>query len=198
MPRVRELAVALVIVLAALSPAAAQIQTGSILVRVTDEQGAAVPGATLTLKSPVLVAGSMTGVTDATGVNRFPSLPPGTYTVQADLQGFQTVVREEVIVLVGQTTPLDLTARVAAVAETITVTGASPTIDTTSANVNVHLTEQLLQATPGGRDIWAMVEYKVPSLLITRPDVGGTSGGLQGSTRPGEPRATRTPSTSMA
>jgi hypothetical protein len=122
----------------------------------------------------------MTGVTDATGTNRFPSLPPGTYTVQADLAGFQTVVREEVVVLVGQTTPLDLTARVATVAETITVTGASPTIDTTSANVNVHLTEQLLQATPGGRDIWAMVEYKVPSLLITRPDVGGTSGGLQG------------------
>ena len=40
--------------------------------------------------------------------------------------------------------------------------------------------EQLLQTTPGGRDIWGLVEYKVPSLTITRPDVGGTSGGLQG------------------
>jgi hypothetical protein len=44
----------------------------------------------------------------------------------------------------------------------------------------VNLSEQLLQGTPGGRDIWSLVEYKVPSLLITRPDVGGTSGGLQG------------------
>ncbi|MGH9200927.1 MAG: TonB-dependent receptor plug domain-containing protein, partial [Vicinamibacterales bacterium] len=64
--------------------------------------------------------------------------------------------------------------------ETVTVTGTSPVIDTTSANVAVNLGEQLLQGTPGGRDIWALVEYKVPSLLITRPDVGGTSGGLQG------------------
>ncbi|MCC6990886.1 MAG: hypothetical protein IT181_17905 [Acidobacteria bacterium] len=44
----------------------------------------------------------------------------------------------------------------------------------------MNLGEQLLQGTPGGRDIWSLVEYKVPSLLITRPDVGGTSGGLQG------------------
>ena len=37
-----------------------------------------------------------------------------------------------------------------------------------------------LQGTPGGRDIWALVEAKVPGLVISRPDVGGTSGGLQG------------------
>jgi hypothetical protein len=41
--------------------------------------------------------------------------------------------------------------------------------------------EQLLQQTPGGRDIWALVEAKVPSLVMSRPDVGGTSGGLQGT-----------------
>ena len=61
------------------------------------------------------------------------------------------------------------------------MTGASPVVDTTSANTSVNLGEQLLQGTPGGRDIWSLVEYKVPSLLITRPDVGGTSGGLQGT-----------------
>src|SRR4029453_18685452 len=84
-------------------------------------------------------------------------------------------------VLVGQTTPLDLTMKVATLAESVTVTGTSPVVDTTSANTAVNLSEQLLQGTPGGRDIWALVEYKVPSLLITRPDVGGTSGGLQGT-----------------
>ena len=65
--------------------------------------------------------------------------------------------------------------------ETVTVTGASPTVDTTSATVNVTLSEELLQATPGGRDIWALTEYKVPGLVMSRPDVGGTSGGLQGT-----------------
>ena len=61
----------------------------------------------------------------------------------------------------------------------MTVTGASPVVDTTSANVNVTLSEQLLQTTPGGRDIWALVEYKVPRLVITRPDVGGTPAGFR-------------------
>jgi len=174
----RFLMVALVIGFAV--PATAQVQTGSILVRAVDDQGATVPGVSVTISSPVLVAGSMTGVTDTGGVYRFPSLVPGTYTIRMEVSGFQTVNRENIVVLVGQTTPVDFQMKVAAVAENITVTGASPTVDTTSANVAVNLSEQLIQGTPGGRDIWALVESKVPSLVISRPDVGGTSGGLQG------------------
>src|SRR4029453_10817885 len=180
MSRARVWLVSFVIALLSALPAAAQVQTGSILVRVSDQQGGAVPGVTITLSSPVLVAGTMTGVTDTGGVNRFPSLNPGTYSVKLDLQGFRSVIREGIIVVVGQTVPIDLSMQVATVAETVTVTGASPVVDTTSANTSVNLSEQLLQGTPGGRDIWSLVEYKVPSLLIPRADVGGTSGGLQG------------------
>ena len=150
-------------------PAAAQVQTGSILVRATDPQGAVIPGATVTISSPVLVAGSMSGVTDAAGVYRFPSLVPGIYTVRIELSGFQTIVREGIAVLVGQTTPIEASMKVATLAETVTVSGQSPTVDTTSANVNVNLSEQLIQATPGGRDIWALVEAKVPGLSSADP-----------------------------
>lgn len=180
MNRMRVLLATISLMTVAAFPVAAQVQTGSILVRVTDEQGAAVPGVAVTLTSPVLVAGTMSGVTDNGGVNRFPSLSPGIYSVKLELQGFRTMIRENVSVQVGTTVPLDLSLSVATVAETVTVTGASPVVDTTSANTSVNLSEQLLQGTPGGRDIWSLVEYKVPSLLITRPDVGGTSGGLQG------------------
>src|SRR5262249_50778586 len=161
--------------------AAAQVQTGSILVRTSDQQGAATPGVAVTISSPVLVSGSMTGTTDLAGVYRFPSLVPGTYDVKIELAGFQTLVRQDIVVLVGQTTPIEASLKVATLAETVTVAGVSPTVDTTSANVNVNLSEQLIQATPGGRDIWALVEAKVPGLVISRPDVGGTSGGLQGT-----------------
>src|SRR5262249_59413324 len=143
------------------APLCSQIQTGSILVKATDQQGAILPGVSVTISSPVLVSGSMLGVTNEGGVHRFPSLAPGTYTVRLDLPGFQTVVRENVVVLVGQTTPLDLQLRVATVAETVTVAEASPTVDTTSANVNVNLGEQLIQGTPGARDIWALLEANV-------------------------------------
>src|SRR5688500_14475864 len=180
MNRVRTWLAAISLMAVAVLPVDAQVQTGSILVRVTDAQGGAVPGVTVILTSPVLVAGTMTGVTDGGGVNRFPSLQPGVYSLKLELQGFRTVIRENVVVQVGQTVPLDLNLSVATVAETVTVTGTSPVVDTTTANTSVNLSEQLLQQTPGGRDIWSLVEYKVPSLLINRPDVGGTSGGLQG------------------
>ena len=140
------------------------------------------PGVTVTISSPVLVAGSMTGVTDAGGVNRFPSLVPGTYTVKMELSGLpDDHAREH-----RRARRPDDAGRVLdeggdASPRTITVTGASPTVDTTSANVAVNLSEQLIQGTPGGRDIWALVEAKVPGLVMSRPDVGGTSGGLQGT-----------------
>src|SRR5580765_2901423 len=87
----------------------AQVQTGSILVKSGDEQGGVVPGATATISSPVLVAGTQTGVTDAGGIYRFVSLPPGTYTVKVELTGFQNIVREGVVVNVGNTTPIEIT-----------------------------------------------------------------------------------------
>ena len=84
MSRVRMWFAALALTAIAALPAAAQVQTGSILVRVTDEQGAAVPGVAVTLTSPVLVSGTMTGVTDTGGINRFPSLSPGIYSVKVE------------------------------------------------------------------------------------------------------------------
>jgi len=77
MNRVRGWIAAIGLTVFAVLPAGAQVQTGSILVRVSDEQGSAVPGVAVTLTSPVLVSGTMSGVTDTGGVNRFPSLQPG-------------------------------------------------------------------------------------------------------------------------
>src|SRR5262245_5048424 len=132
--RVRLLLVLLVI--GAAATANAQVQTGSILVKAVDQQGAVMPGVTITISSPVLVSGSMTGVTDTAGTYRFPSLVPGTYEVKLELAGFQSVVRPDIVVLVGQTTPIEQNLKVATLAETVTVAGQSPTVDTTSANVN--------------------------------------------------------------
>ena len=133
MKRVRVWLATVGVALIAALPAAAQMQTGSILVRVTDEQGAAVPGVNITLSSPVLVAGTMAGVTDVGGVNRFPSLSPGTYSVKVELQGFRSVIREGVAVQVGQTVPLDMSLRVATVAETVTVSATVATLSRRSS-----------------------------------------------------------------
>ena len=160
--------------------ARAQVQTGSILVKAVDEKGGVMPGVNVTISSSVLVSGKLSGVTDAGGAYRFPSLFPGEYSIRFEASGFQTVVRENVVVNVGNTTPIETALKIASLTDELTVTGESPVVDTTTANVSVTLDQALLQKTPGGRDIWSLVEYKVPGLVTTRPDVGGAAGGLQG------------------
>lgn len=162
----------------AAAPAWAQEQSGSILVKAVDPQGAVMPGATVTISSPVLPNGQ-TGTTDTGGAYRFVSLPPGAYTVKVELQGFQTVTQEGVVVGAGSTTPLDISMKVGNITETTVVSGVTPTVDTTTANVGVHLDQKILDTTPSGRDIWSIIEYKVPGLVMATPDVGGNQGGLQ-------------------
>ncbi|MEZ5315796.1 MAG: carboxypeptidase regulatory-like domain-containing protein [Vicinamibacterales bacterium] len=158
--------------------AAAQVQTGSIFVKAVDEQGASVPGATVTATSPVLPQ-ALVGVTDSTGAYRFPTLSVGTYAVRVSLTGFQTMVRTDVVVLQNQTITLEFPLKVSTVAEEVTVRGEAPVIDTRSASVNVNLDAKLLDTTPGGKDIWNILEYKVPGLIFDAPDVGGNQAGLQ-------------------
>ncbi len=160
------------------APAWAQVQSGSIFVKAVDEQRASVPGATVTLASPVLPR-PLVGITDSTGVYRFPSLGVGTYTVRIALSGFQTITRENVVVLQNQTTPIDFTMKVSAMAEEVTVSAETPVVDTKNANVSVNLDEKLLETTPGGKDIWNILEYKIPGLVFDTPDVGGNQAGLQ-------------------
>src|ERR687892_2829003 len=67
--------------------------TGTIQGRVTDAQGAVLPGVTVTATSPSAL-GAQTTVTSETGNYRFPAIPPGTYSVTYELTGFNIVKRE--------------------------------------------------------------------------------------------------------
>jgi Carboxypeptidase regulatory-like domain/TonB-dependent Receptor Plug Domain len=160
------------------SPVSAQIQTGGLRIRAVDEQGAVMPGVSVTITSPVLPR-ELLGTTDADGTYQVPGLSVGTYTVRTALQGFQTVIREGVVLLQGQIVEVDVPMRVSPLAEEVTVRSESPIIDAKSANVNVNLDKNLLENTPGGKDIWNILEYKVPGLVFDTPDVGGNQAGLQ-------------------
>jgi carboxypeptidase family protein/TonB-dependent receptor-like protein len=172
------LVAAAVIIITTATPAFGQIQTGSLLVRAVDEQGAVIPGASVTITSPVMPRG-IAGTTDTDGVYQVPGLNVGRYAIRVTLSGFQTVVREEVVVRQGQTATVEIGMKVSSLSEEVTVKGESPVVDTRSANVNVSLDKNLLENTPGGKDIWNILEYKVPGLDFAVPDVGGNQAGLQ-------------------
>ena len=168
----------ILVLLVARSEVSAQVQTGSLSIRAVDEQGGVVPGVTVTLSSPVMPR-PITGVTGSDGVYQVPGLGIGSYTVRTSLPGFQTITREDVIVRQGQTATVEIAMKVSAMSEEVTVKGESPVVDTKSANVNVSLDKNLLENTPGGKDIWNILEYKVPGLIFDTPDVGGNQAGLQ-------------------
>ena len=118
----------------AATPAVAQQTTGSISGRILDDQGAAVPGATVTGKN--LATGFVrTDVSDGEGIFRLTALPVGTYDLTTELQGFSKVESKGVVVNVGQTLDLNLTLKLATVSETITVNAESPLIQTSSSSV---------------------------------------------------------------
>lgn len=123
-------------------------ETGAITGTVLDESGAPLPGVTVTISGPSLM-GTRTYVTDARGVYRFPALPPGTYTVKAELQGFTTFVQENVRLTTTTTLTVDITMKQAKVAEELTVVAKAPTVDVKSTETaSVSLSNEILRNIP--------------------------------------------------
>jgi hypothetical protein len=124
--------------------------TGTILGTVTDESSAVLPGVTATITSPALSAGPSTVVTDEQGRYRFVGLDPGVYTLTLSLSGFGPY-REELRVTTGLTIERNVPLKVGAVAETITVSGETPLVDTRNASLTATSTRETLENTPTAR-----------------------------------------------
>lgn len=146
--------VAAAILLLIAAPLMAQT-AGRIQGTVTDNSGAGVSGVVVTASSPSL-QGVQTATTDSKGEFRFLSVPPGTYAVRVELSGFKSVNQTGVVVGLDRTVSLPIKLEVAAVVETITVTGESPTIDTSSTTTGVNATADLFNRLPVRRDIYAI------------------------------------------
>ena len=169
------------VLMAVAAPAYAQgggaSATGTIQGRVTDAQGAVLPGVTITATSPAML-GQQTTVSSETGNYRFPAVPPGTYTVTYELAGFNTVRREGIQISLGFTATLNVELALATLQETVTVTGESPVIDTSTTRVVQNFKLDQLQSIPNGRDMWSLLAV-TPSVQMSRIDVGGNRAGTQ-------------------
>ena len=147
----------------------AQSNTGSIVGSVTDQSGGAVAGA------PVTVTNVETGVartlmTDSAGEYVAPSLIPGTYRLQVVVTGFQTAARENILIETGRQVQVDVKLVPGQVTQTVTVTEATPLLDTTTAVIGGTLSNSTINNLPlNGRN------YQ--NLLVLRPGLQITPGG---------------------
>src|SRR5499427_9313164 len=160
----RTLTRAVIVLLLSCGAAYAQQTTGTITGRVVDQQGAAMPGVTVTAKSPA-TGFTRTETTDAEGLYRIGALPVGIYEVTAELQGFSTVSKKDIEVNVAQIQNVDFPMKVAALAETVNVTGSTPLIQTTASNVGQVVDVKRIENLPlNGRQF--------ANLAATIPGVG--------------------------
>jgi hypothetical protein len=134
--------------------------------RVIDEQGSAVPGATVTAKSTT-TGFTRSEVSDAEGVYRLSALPVGIYDVTAELQGFTTVAKQGVEVNVAQIQNVDFPLKVAQLAETVNVTGATPLIQTTASSVGAVVDVKRIESIPLNGRQFANLAATVPGVGLS-------------------------------
>ena len=167
---IRRFSVAVMLLL--LLPASALAQS-SISGRVTDSTGGVLPGVTVAAASPALLEQVRVVVTNGEGRFTIIDLRPGVYSVTYTLPGFSTALRDEVPVAAGVTVTLNAELSAGAIAETITVTGASPIVDVQRVARTEVIPREVMDIVPTGRDFKA-IAATLPSIKSGRQNVGGT------------------------
>jgi hypothetical protein len=164
---------ALLVALVALFVAESVYAQSAIVGVVKDNTGAVLPGVTVEAASDVLIERMKAVTTDGTGQYRIIDLRPGTYMVTFTLPGFQTIRREGIQLPAEFTATINAELKVGELAETITVTGQSPIVDTTTAVHTQVLDRELIDAIPTGRTMQGMGQL-IPGINLNLPDTGGS------------------------
>jgi hypothetical protein len=173
------------VVLCVLLPSLAWAQQSSGIAGVVrDTSGAVLPGVTVEASSPALIEKVRSVTTDGDGRYNIVDLRPGTYVVTFSLAGFNTFKREGVALTAGFTATINAEMQVGALEETITVTGASPLVDTQNVRQQKVVSADLLAALPTG-------SKAIQNLVTLTPGMNGTAdvGGSSGLYRSNGPRA---------
>ena len=123
-------AIAVSLVAIVLCGTASAQQASGIAGTVRDASGGVLPGVSVEAASPALIERVRAVITDGEGRYNIVNLPPGTYIVTFTLQGFSIYRREGILLTAGFTAAVNADMQVSTIAETITVSGETPLVDT--------------------------------------------------------------------
>lgn len=139
-------------------PALAQQQTADLTGQVQDSSGAAIPGATVSLRDRAKGFNATTK-TDSKGEYFLPLLQPADdYQITVSMAGFKADVKQNVILQVAQTAKIDFVLQIGENTETVTVTGAQPLLDTQSSSVGQVITGDTVEELPlNGRSTFRLI-----------------------------------------
>ncbi|HZW53963.1 MAG TPA: carboxypeptidase-like regulatory domain-containing protein, partial [Candidatus Elarobacter sp.] len=155
----------------------AQATTGTISGAVTDESKAVLPGVTIVVRN-METGATRQLVTDERGGFRALNLPPGIYSVTAELSGFTSAKRENLTLEIGREVSADLSLKVGAINENVTVEGAATNIDLSSAVAGgVVSTTQIAELPLNGRNFMQLATLQ-PGVTVSRATSRDFTGGF--------------------
>ena len=163
----KQVGLAVLVLFAASNWAFAQA-TSTINGRITDQAGAVLPGATVTVTS-VATGATRETISNAEGLYTVPALNAGIYTVKAQITGFTTFVRDRIELLTGSTLTVDAQLGVASLQESVTVSGQAPLAEATQATLSASIRQAEVVQLP-------MINRSMASLMNLLPgarEVGG-------------------------
>jgi Carboxypeptidase regulatory-like domain/TonB dependent receptor len=109
-------------------------QTAQVTGRISDQSGAVIPGAQISVTNPKTGL-TRDSVSNNDGYFTIPLLPPGEYRIAVKKDGFKPVVRPDVVLNVEQVARLDFTLETGAVSDTVTITSDAPIMNTETSSV---------------------------------------------------------------
>src|SRR5579875_2049965 len=176
------LLLALLCVATCVLSSSAQSSRGAMAGNVTDQTGAVISGAVVTVTNQATGGKSQTTSTSA-GSYRFPDLPIGNYTVTATAPGFSTATNTGVLVQVNITTGLDVKLQPGAVTETVTVDASGLRLETESADIGGTVSNKQIEDLPlslasgvGGLRSPETFVFLLPGTTGPGSGTGGNSG----------------------
>jgi len=164
----RHLAFTLGTILAMHSAAVAQTSAGAILGTVTDATGARIPGVQITATNEGTNQSREVATTE-TGDYRIDPVQVGTYSVSAELPGFQKVVQRGLKVDVDARLRIDFTLQVGAVSDVVEVTGTAPVVQTDNSQVGQVVDDRKIVELPLNGRQFSSLAYITPGTFAPRP-----------------------------
>src|SRR5712692_1529495 len=167
-----------------LLPARAQISTAELIGAIVDSSGGSIIGAKVTATNADTGV-SREATSDSAGNYIFTLLPPGSYNLSVEAQGFRKHIQSGISLEVNQRARLDITMQVGQVTETVEVAAAAPLLESQSSSLGSVVNERFVAELPlNGRNF--------VQLAILSPGVNGTgystSGTIQSGARPDDRR----------
>ncbi|MCI0392533.1 MAG: TonB-dependent receptor [Acidobacteria bacterium] len=148
-----------------------QAVTGSIVGNVTDTGGAAVAGAKITI-TETSTGISRVATTNSEGGYVFTYLPPGTYRIEIEKQGFKTFSRDGVLIATGERLRVDGVISVGNISERVEVSATAPLLQTENADVNQSFEAKKIQELPiNGRNFQSLIAL-IPGVVPSNASVG--------------------------